>query len=213
MMAKILRTSLAQSLCGTCEHECKRKVLHCGSCERWFHVKCERLIKKQLVDLSEMLLDFIGSICCKTGDEFDYGASLSRLCALSKAKASLLTAAKREVILMRHLHTIPVLKVVDSAQFLSERETLLIIQKTGGLQGKQPAFIKGDGNCLFTSLSVATAGNTQLRYRLRLECALELICNKEFHKGVHMKGNLQYVSPSYRKACKDAILDGAYASS
>ena len=85
---------------------------------------------------------------------------------------------------------------------------MAIIQKTGGLQGQQPAFIKRDGNCLLTSLFVAKGGNTQLSYRLRLECALELICNKEFHKGVHTKGTLQYVSPSYKKACKDAILDG-----
>lgn len=111
-------------------------------------------------------LPYLCSSCCLDSDgNFDFNSALKRL----SSHGCTLEAAKLERIFSRSLaHKYKFTKIAGS--FIKD---LVASELIGPRSGFEAVKTKGDGNCLFNSLSLAIQNNevlaTELRYRTCLE--------------------------------------------
>ena len=59
-----------------------------------------------------------------------------------------------------------------------DHQALSILNKCGGIRGRTPVEVPGDGDYFFHSLSVTLCGNTSLSTELRVRCCIELMKKK-----------------------------------
>ena len=200
--------------CGQCHHECKSDCVYCVQCTSWFHSVCENIKRPELSILSDNAGDYICSSCCTYHDgSFDFDASLKRLFqATGKSEAHLRSVAKTEAVIGRNV-TVP---ITDDGNFdcvLPTDDTADdILHRVGGSSNKRPVCVPGDGNCLFSAVSVALTGHTELANVLRQQTAIELAINGTYYKRKHSEKSFSIVSPSYKVACRDAAKNYNYSS-
>ncbi len=203
--------------CGVCEKECSNGTIFCQKCDCWFHAKCEGLSKTQFSELDGSTLDYICKGCCKGRDgTFDFSAALARLSAasgLSRVEA----ATRREKILMRDVPCDIPKRVATSASLANEfrhidGSALEILQRVGGVRGRMPYSVPGDGNCLYHALSLAYSGTLDHIEELRVRAAIDIVTQREFHKELYKSSGLTLVCPDYRNAVQSAVRSGDYAS-
>ena len=102
--------------------------------------------------------------------------TLCNVLPLCQRSIQLRDAATRESILIRNIQ-----KVYDAAttiratQMPRDSQAQEILCTVGGIVGRYPASVSGDGNCLYNALSIALKGDESLASRLRLDVAVELL--------------------------------------
>jgi hypothetical protein len=66
--------------CGDCGKNCVKSVVACDSCDKWFHIRCQKLTKANLATLTDAnSCEFHCFSCSYKNGEFDYKKSLDRL--------------------------------------------------------------------------------------------------------------------------------------
>ena len=81
-----------------------------------------------------------------------------------------------------------------------------------GVGTQVPIHVKGDGNCLFNSVSVAMQGDEKMARELRVRTCIELVLNFEHYKNHPYYKEFRLVSPDLFKACQKCANDRAYSS-
>ncbi len=126
-----------------------------------------RLPQPWFSELDGSILDYICKGCCKGRDgTFDFSAALARLshCVSAVSGLSRVEAATRhEKILMRDVPCDIPKRVATSASLANEchhidGSALEILQRVGGVRGRMPYSVPGDGNCLYHAISLAYSG-------------------------------------------------------
>ena len=155
--------------CGDCGGNCITDVICCDNCENWFHYKCQNLLKKHITGIrskKNSFCDYICTSCTKNAAcNFDFKKSIKRLENYSTF-GHLETGARMERILLRHTDSKPLSSRLDftfSARSLlsPDRVSKMILENHKlSFDGKMPAFVSGDGNCLFNSPSVGQTQNS-----------------------------------------------------
>ena len=70
--------------CDDCGKNCVRARIACQRCDQWFHIRCQKNSKSQLVSLTATCFDFFCFGCTYENGVFDYKRSLDRLESNSK---------------------------------------------------------------------------------------------------------------------------------
>ena len=89
-----------------------------------------------------------------------------------------------ERILLRHTDSKPLSSRLDftfSASSLLSPDCvskMILENHKLSFDRKMPAFVSGDGNCLFNSLSVGLVGHEKLATEIRVRTCLEMILNR-----------------------------------
>ena len=82
----------------------------------------------------------------------------------------------------------------------------------GGINGRIPAAVPADGNCLFNALSVAHVGNVSLATELRVRTCIEMVANKHEYLKKHKQIRINLVSPDYSEAMRECAVNGRFSS-
>ena len=201
--------------CGICSKQCKTYCICCGTCNRWFHIECEEITRLQLTVLSDNSIEYICSSCCKDENgSFDVEASLNRLLEASKrSQQHAQSAAITEKIALRCLSEDSHYISNVSCKLSTDWIAMQILHKAGGIGNRRAVHVPGDGNCLFTAVSVALTGHTGMGTILRLRTAIELLTHRQHYTEIHRAKMLHAVSCTYEEACRDAVTISAYSSS
>ena len=165
--------------------------------------------------------DYICTKCTNTLDgNFDYEKSLKRLEKYSLS-GNLEAGVREERIILRNENSKPLSPRNDfnyqpSSSFATDRVSKLILENHKiTFDGKSPAHVSGDGNCLFNSLSVGLVGHEKIAPEIRVETYLEMVFNRHaYYDGPNAKRNerILLVSDNYNEACNSAARDGAFLS-
>ena len=116
-----------------------------------------------------------------------------------------------EQVLARDVH-VPDANKTPNCSLPTDSISMQILRNIGGIKNRRAVYIPGDGNCLFSTVSVAYSGSMQFAAVLRLLTAFDLGLNKSSHEAAHAAKQLEAVSPNYREACMDGTKNGAYSS-
>ena len=143
--------------------------------------------------------DYICTKCTKTLDgNFDYEKSLKRLEKYSLS-GNLEAGARVERILLRNENCKPLSSRNDfnyqpSSSLATDRVSKLILENHKiTFDGKSPAHVSGDGNCLFNSLSVGLVGHEKLAPEIRVKTCLEMFFNRHaYYDGPNVKEMKEY---------------------
>lgn len=192
--------------CGKCGVECDGdKNIACDMCNTWFHQTCESLNNHQFSFLCKTTLPYLCSSCCLDSDgNFDFNSALKRL----SSHGCTLEAAKLERIFSRSLaHKYKFTKIAGS--FIKD---LVASELIGPRSGFEAVKTKGDGNCLFNSLSLAIHNNEVLATELRYRTCLEMILNRDYYIDVHGESDLRFVSGSFDDSLVDCAKNYSFST-
>lgn len=89
---------------------------------------------------------------------------------------------------------------------------ILVLFLVGGINGRIPAAVPADGNCLFNTLSVAHVGNVSLATELRVRTCIEMVANKDEYLKKHKQTRINLVSPDYTEAMFACAVNGSFSS-
>ena len=202
--------------CGVCGKNCLKNVVACEKCDRWFHARCEKLTKAHIKCLSSTDCDFLCTKCTEdSNSDFDFGLSLKRLEKYSAA-GSLENGVKTEKILLRNRNSKPLNERTDLSfsahEFIEDTISTGLLAKSGcSISDRYPVQVRGDGNCLFSSLSLALVGNEGLANQIRVLTCLELVENSQFYN-TDQNAKFLLVSPNYDESCRNAAKLGEWSS-
>ena len=143
--------------------------------------------------------------------QFDFDFGLARMAEAAKVgENAFFASALSEQIASRQEK---VLGVEDSNS--DDLETDLVSQKIlknlGGKMIKRPIRVKGHGNCLFNSISVALSGTEENATRLRYFASIQLGLNRDEYKEEFMRRNFQCVTEDYSEACLNISKKGGFS--
>ena len=77
---------------------------------------------------------------------------------------------------------------------------------------KSALFSRGDGNCLFNSISIVLAGDESMSTELRYRCCIEMVTNKSKVLHHRMYSRLEPLSPDYDEDCINCAEPGKWSS-
>lgn len=164
--------TLVEFPCGICGEESEGETcIACDTCNSWFHLTCEGLRTSDFKFLTSKDLPYHCSKCTTRPDgKFDFQLSLQRLAVNRRDFKKLRDAAKLEKILLRNE---PKFLYEDSVKVTFNNWALSRDETAASLLGKNwngpvPVIAKGDGNCLYNSVSIAICGHEHYATELRL---------------------------------------------
>ena len=198
--------------CGQCRKSCKTDCVSCTKCDVWYHAACETLSSKQMSALSDKSIYFVCSSCSGTVEgKFDVDAALKRLfSSAQKSPSEFYSAATSEEIAARHLD-MPSSDSDFMCGLPTDYTAMQILKLVRSTQNRRAVCVPGDGNCLFSAVSVALTGHTEAANELRLRAAIELGINAAYHKRVMSQKRYDIVSQNYMGACKSTAKNHAYS--
>ena len=201
--------------CTGCKEECSTDAIFCEQCCQWAHYSCENLTKEDFQQLSKILCAYVCSRCSVDQyGKFDFIQSLQRLCIASSNMKDLHHAAILEQILLKS-HPFQQSKQRKQSALPSGYKIHKYSQFVVNLCGtasRVPVDVKGDGNCLFNSVSVAIQGDETLSSELRVLTCLELVLNFAYFKNHPHYEDFRLVSPDLVEASRMCAIDGKFSS-
>ena len=199
--------------CTGCKEECSTDAIFCEQCCQWAHYSCENLTK-DFQQLSKISCAYVCSRC--TVDlygRFDFNQSLQRLCIASSNMKDLHHAAILEQILLKsHPFQQPKQRKQSALPngYKIHKYSQFVVNLCG-TASRVPVDVKGDGNCLFNSVSVAIQGDETLS-ELRVRTCLELVLNFVYCENHPYYEYFRLVSPDLVEASRMCAIDGKLSS-
>ena len=156
-------------------------------------------------------MSFLASFCNIKYERtfYCYEHKLIALCFLGHA--SLRQAATVEKILLRNQPLTPVNKNPVRNFPSKVHQYSQSILKMCGTASRVPLYVRGDGNCMFNSASVAIRGNETMSCELRVRTCIELNLNFEFYQTHFHYENFKLVY-DLEEASLECAIDGEYSS-
>lgn len=201
--------------CSVCAKDCITDSIFCRHCGKWLHSTCDNVSESQLQELSSIPCGYICTACCSHPiGGFDFTRSLARMRKASRANGmkGLRQAAVLEKILLRNQPLELSTKKNAASQGIKVHQYSESIINSRGAASRVPLNVKGDGNCLFNSVSVAIRGDQTMSWELRVRTCIELVLNCGYYRNHFQFQNFKLVSCDLEEACQDCAIDGEFSS-
>ena len=150
--------------CGDCNKRCTTFVIACDTCNRWFHIKCQRLSKEQFQTLGKYPdISYHCIQCTSNNGVYDFAASLRRLGQYAQSGVLKDGVEVEKTILRLELNKPVQRNIVNSKSLRTDTASSMLLNSTGtNITSKTAVYTTGDGNCLFNAVSLALSGGEQM---------------------------------------------------
>lgn len=168
--------------CVVCQKQCDGENVVCDVCDQSFHQRCKGLSSSNLIYFRNCLLFYVCLHCCISGGVYDFDRALYRLENACKSE-DLEIGIKMESVFMQSLSKR--LKTGRPQALSGNMVRDNVATKLIGHADYVPVAVRGNGNCLFNSISVAIQGNDNLASEIKVRTCIEMFENKDFYINLH----------------------------
>ena len=100
--------------------------------------------------------------------------------------------------------SLPFFRHFNTKSLKSDNTALVILQQFCNQRDKWPAYVSGDGSCLYNAVALALTGTENCSKQLRYQVAIELGLHEEYYKRELSARNMTMFCGTFFDACKDA---------